>query len=140
MTATTSGPNSIPQFLGTNIPLVGNPYTLTKYAYTNLVRPSVAPVLPTITPYITKAADFVKPVTTPLLGHIGITEFKPLASDKKGNTVIAVGPEATQQTIIGGVASAEQEFDVFVARIVETARCLRVPDAFKKKEAQKEQQ
>jgi len=130
MTAPATDRAFVPAILGTNIPLIGNPYSLTKAAYTNVVKPLATPTLPYVTPYLAGALNLALPVTTPLLAAVGLSTFKPLPTDAKGNSTVDVRPELSVQTIIGGKASADQEFDVFVARIVETCKDLKVPDRF----------
>lgn len=128
---------SIPAFLGTTVPILGfNPYSVTKTVYTNAVKPIAKPLVPHVAPVLTWSLAKLSPISTPLLASVGLTEFKSLQINRKGNTVIAVRPEGGTQTIIGGKVSEEQEFDYFVARVCETAKCLKVPDRFSKKKGE----
>ena len=128
---------SIPVFLGPSIPILGNPYSLTKKIYCKVVKPVAVPLIPWVAPAVNLGAKVVKPVAVPVLNQIGLGEFKELKKDKKGNTSIAVRPEGVTQTIIGGKASSDQEFDVFIARVCETAKGLHKPNFLKKGEEKK---
>ena len=53
--------NEIPAFLGTNVPLIGNPYTLTKKVYSSIAKPVVKPVVPYAKPVVGLWVKCVKP-------------------------------------------------------------------------------
>ncbi|GMH62278.1 hypothetical protein TrVE_jg12453 [Triparma verrucosa] len=127
---------SIPAFLGPSVPVLGNPYSLTKKIYSKVVKPVATPIIPWVAPAVSFGVKIVKPVASPVLNSVGLGEFKELKKDKKGNTTIAVRPEGVTQTIIGGKASEDQEFDVFIARVCETAKGVHKPGFLKKKESE----
>ena len=68
-----SDESSIPNI--PNLPLVGNPYSLTKKAW-GYVKPVAAPLVPAVKPLVDLAVKIVKPVARPALAQVGITEFK----------------------------------------------------------------
>ena len=57
-----------------------------------------------------------------VLYTVGVTEFKELPRDRKGNSTIAVRPEGVTQTILGGKVDEEQEVRACESRGVELIR------------------
>ncbi|GMI46454.1 hypothetical protein TrCOL_g929 [Triparma columacea] len=124
----TSIVSSVPGWMGYELPIVGNPYSLTKKVYYNAAKPIGQKVMPIAKPIVGVAGRIAGPVAGPVLRSVGIDSFAPLNPDSKGNSTVVVHAEGSAvQKVIGGKVSEEQEFDVFVARLSDTVKGIKKP-------------
>ncbi|GMH59982.1 hypothetical protein TrRE_jg1849 [Triparma retinervis] len=126
--STPSNSSTVPGWMGYSLPIVGNPYSLTKKVYYNAAKPIGQKVMPIAKPIVGVAGKIASPIAGPVLRSVGIESFAPLSPDSKGNATVVVLAEGDKvQKVIGGKVSEEQEFDVFVARLSDTVKGIRKP-------------